>query len=56
MIKYPNPKDFMDDYDYEKALSDYWTEVDRQHDEWKDDQLTEPKEDKEKDSKWNGLE
>lgn len=44
-MNYPNQDDYETEEEYNQALEWYWMEVDRQYDEWKEEQL-------EKDREW----
>ena len=39
ICNYPNQDDYETEEEYNEALKWYWMEVDRQYDEWKDEQL-----------------
>ena len=43
ICNYPNQDDYETEEEYNEALEWYWMEIDRQYDEWKDDQLTKDK-------------
>lgn len=43
ICNYPNQDDYETEEEYNEALEWYWMELDRQYDEWKDEQLEKDK-------------
>ena len=43
ITNYPNQDDYETEEEFNEALEWYWMEVDRQYDEWKDEQLEKDK-------------
>ena len=44
ICNYPNQDDYETEEEYNEALEWYWMELDRQYDEWKDEQLEKDRE------------
>ena len=44
ICNYPNQDDYETEEEYNEALEWYWMELDRQYDEWKQEQLVKDRE------------